>query len=88
MLTYRERKKRLPRGGQTRVAEQFSVWVSTVTRVNRGELRWPEMEAALATMMSPKTTPVEAYGPVPPVYHRHAQRDRARRQRARGSRAK
>lgn len=74
MLTYRERKKRLLWGAMTRVAEQFGVALSTVARVNRGVVRWPEIEAALASMMEPVTSAVEAYGPPPRVVHRGLRR--------------
>jgi hypothetical protein len=62
MLTYFERKSRLPFGAVTRVANEQDTVVSNVTAVLKGAHRNRPVEKALAALMRPKTTVTEAFG--------------------------
>lgn len=77
MLTYVERKLRTPFGAQARIAEQFGLSVSGVSRVFKGVTRDREIEKALASVMQPRTTVTEAFGPPAKIYH-HLRRERVR----------
>lgn len=62
MLTYHERKARLPFGAQTAVATKLGCAPSNVTAVLKGAHRNRAIEKALAALMVPKTTVTEAFG--------------------------
>lgn len=62
MLTYHERKARLPFGAQVAVANKLSCAPSNVTAVLKGAHRNRVIEKALAGLMVPKTTVTEAFG--------------------------
>ena len=66
MLTYYERKGRLPFGAITRTAERCGVAVSNVTAVLKGAHRNRRIEIALASMMKPRTAVAAAFGPPGP----------------------
>lgn len=74
MLTYHERKARLPFGAQLDVATKYGVAKSTVTHVLKGLHRNRAVEVALAGHMRPKTTVTEAFGPPGPQSMRKARR--------------
>lgn len=63
MLTYRERKGRIPFGGLARTAERCGVAMSTVSSVLAGRWRNRRVEIALASLMRPATTATQAFGP-------------------------
>lgn len=63
MLTYRERKGRIPFGAVSRTAERTGVAISTVSAVLKGRFRNRRIEIALASLMTPKTTATQAFGP-------------------------
>ena len=63
MLSYYERKARLPFGAITRTAERCGVGVSTVTAVCKGVHRNRRVELALAAVMTPRTPVGVAFGP-------------------------
>jgi hypothetical protein len=62
MLTYGQRKRRLPFGAGTKVALETGLSAATVTRVLKGDFRNPRVEIALAALMVPTTTVEEAFG--------------------------
>lgn len=63
MLSYSERKHRLPNGAISRVAEGCGVAQSTVSHVLKGVHRNRTVEVALARLMTPKTSATAAFGP-------------------------
>jgi hypothetical protein len=62
MLTYFERKARLPFGASSGVAQKYGVAPSTITAIMKGINRNRELEKALAALMRPRTTVTEAFG--------------------------
>lgn len=62
MLTYFERKARLPFGAVSRVAEKTGCAVSNVTAVLKGAHRNREIETELSRLMRPKTSVTAAFG--------------------------
>lgn len=66
MLTYLERKGRLPFGAQIAVAEQLGCARSNVTAVLKGVHRNRAIETALAALMVPRTSVTAAFGPPGP----------------------
>lgn len=66
MLTYHERKGRLPFGAQAAVADKLGCAPSNVTAVLKGAHRNREIEKALAGYMVPRTSVTEAFGPPGP----------------------
>jgi hypothetical protein len=63
MLTYFERKARLPFGAVSKVADELDkMSVSNVTAVLKGAHRNRVVEVALAQLMRPKTSVTEAFG--------------------------
>lgn len=62
MLTYHERKSRLPHGAVSAAAARCGVAPSTVTHVLRGVHRNRAIEKALAAVMAPRTTVTDAFG--------------------------
>lgn len=66
MLTYFERKERLPHGALTEVKEKVGCALSTVTHVLRGIHRNRAIELELARRMVPRTSVREAFGPPGP----------------------
>lgn len=77
MLTYAERKIRLPFGAVTRTAERCGVAVSNVTAVLKGAHRNRRIEIALASLMRPRTPVTEAFGPAGPQSMRRARAEAA-----------
>jgi transcriptional regulator with XRE-family HTH domain len=67
MLSYAERKERLPFGANERVAERLGVSSSYVSAVLSGRQSDPtfDIERALARLMKPKTSAKEAFGDAP-----------------------
>ncbi len=63
MLSYFDRKGRLPFGGATRVAERLHVTLGHVSQVLKGTRRDPRVEKALAKLMG--VTPQDAFGESP-----------------------
>ncbi len=66
MLTYYQRKERLPFGAQAAVADELDVAPSNVTAVLKGAHRNRRIEVALARLMKPRTSVREAFGPPGP----------------------
>jgi len=66
MLTYYERKARLPHGAVTAVHEETGFSLSTVSEVLQGKHRNRSIEIALAALMQPPTPVVKAFGPPGP----------------------
>lgn len=62
MLTYYERKARLPFGAVSRIAEQTGRSNGWVSLVLKGAYRDREIERALARLMRPVTGVAEAFG--------------------------
>lgn len=62
MLTYLQRKKRLPFGAGARIAAELGVARSAVTYVLKGSRRNRKVEVALAAVMTPATSVEEAFG--------------------------
>lgn len=63
MLSYFDRKGRLPFGGATRVAERLHVTLGHVSQVLKGTRRDPRVEKALARLMGVGV--LEAFGEAP-----------------------
>lgn len=78
MLTPKERKSRLLYGAVRRTAERVGCHETTVTHVLQGIHRNRPIEVSLASMMDPRTTVTEAFGPAVRTVHRQ----RAKRQMA------
>jgi hypothetical protein len=74
MLTYHERKARLPFGAQAAVAEAQDCARTTVTAVLKGVHRNREIEKALVAQMVPRTSVTEAFGPPGPERVRRVRR--------------
>ncbi len=63
MLTYKQRKGRLPFGAGTRVREVTDLPPSTLTQILKGKMRNRVAEELFAGLMVPATTVDEAFGP-------------------------
>ena len=66
MLTYIERKARVPHGAGIEVSKKLGCAPSTVTHVLKGVHRNREIEVELARLMRPRTSVREAFGPPGP----------------------
>lgn len=77
MLTYHERKARLPFGARNAVATKVGVAPSTVTHVLKGIHRNRRVEIALASLMRPRTRVTEAFGPPGPDSMRRSRAEAA-----------
>lgn len=82
MLTYHERKSRLPFGAAALVAESVGCARSNVAAVLKGVYRNREVERALSSLMHPRTTVTDAFGPPGPDERMRIARKRLRAQRS------
>lgn len=76
MLSYWERKRRLPHGASRTIAACLQCTESMVSMVLRGVRRNRAVERALAMKMTPRTAIAEAFGPPAPVKMRQVRQMR------------
>lgn len=80
MLTYHQRKERLPFGAQRRVAESLGYDEGHVSAVVKGTRRNPDIERALYRLMTkPKPSLRDTFGPLPLTLRRSMRAERAAR---------
>ncbi len=72
MLSYWERKRRLPFGASAQIAGLLGCTEAMVSMVLRGRRRHRAVERALAIRMAPKTSVADAFGAPAPVKMRLA----------------